>query len=46
MNKKMLERILETVTAYYLTNNDILPDDITEDLKQQMNYLEELINTQ
>jgi len=44
MDKEILKRILETVTTYYLRNNDILPDDDTKDLEQQIKYLEELIN--
>jgi hypothetical protein len=43
MNKQVLEEILETVAAYYLTNKDVLPDDALEDLKNQMSYLELLI---
>jgi predicted translin family RNA/ssDNA-binding protein len=44
MDKEMLKQILETVTNYYRDNNNILPDDITEELKQQIEYLERLIN--
>lgn len=44
MNKEILKRILETVIAYYKANNDILPNDDTEDLKQQIEFLEDLIN--
>ena len=43
MNVEILKRILETVIAYYKANNDILPNDDTEDLKRQIEYLEEII---
>lgn len=43
MDKEMLKRILETVIAYYKANNDILPNDDTKDLEQQIEFLEQLI---
>ena len=43
-DKKMLENILSTVTAYYITNREVLDEEQLTSIALQMRWLNKRVN--